>query len=209
MRKPGRVSEAIAILQGMAIGSTCHHCGTAGTAHTLPAVHAAGTRMARTSTTTTIVGGMLAVRSRSLTRSSSLLATQLRPPARHRSPSRPAAVAAGCAALALFILYGLLATPTTTTQDVSAALFMAAVLTTAAGMSAVIAAARWRRTRQTAATTARAMSVWRAGTWCANCHNVTLPVPGAGPLALLSAEHAHRVHNLASIDATAVARPAS
>lgn len=62
----------------MATGATCPHCGAAGT-RALPAVRATGARVARTSTTT-LAGGMLAVRSRSAMASSSLLAVQLRPP---------------------------------------------------------------------------------------------------------------------------------
>ncbi|MEU9510898.1 hypothetical protein AB0D32_32000 [Micromonospora sp. NPDC048170] len=100
----------------------------------------------------------------------------------------------------------LLASSTTSPQDASAALFMAAVLTTAAALAAAVAAARWRRTRQSTVMTARAMSVWRAGTWCANCHHVTLPTPGTGFPTLVNAEHAYRaIHDLATSGATAVA----
>ncbi|MFY1595910.1 hypothetical protein [Micromonospora sp. WMMD737] len=158
--------------------------------------------MARTSTMT-MVGGMLAARSRSVTVSSSLLATQLRPPVRQRSASWLAAAAAGCAALSLFTLYGLLAAPAISTQDTSAALFMVAVFIVAAALLSVVAAARWLRTRQSSVRTARAFSVWREGTWCTSCHYVTLAVPGTGRSTLVSADNAHRaIHSLASISAS-------
>lgn len=192
----------------MATGATCPHCGSAGT-RALPAVRATGARVARTSTTT-LAGGLLAVRSRSATASSSLLAVQLRPPAHPRSASRPAAVAAACAGIVVFISYGLLAAPSPSAQDSAAGMFAAAVLAAVGGAAGLLAAVRRHRAQGSRAVTERAMWVWRSGTWCGSCHHVALPVPGAGRQVIVSAEHAYQaVHDLARVDAGGAPRLAT
>lgn len=174
----------------MATGTTCPHCGCAGT-RSLPSVHAAGARVARTSTTV-LAGGMLAVRSRSVTVSLSVLAAHLRPPVQPRSSSWPVAVAAVSTGLALFVTYALLATPSPSAQDSAAAAFAVAVLAVVGGIAGLLAGARRRRAQGSRAETERAMWLWRSAKWCGSCHYVALPVPGAGRWVSVRAEHAHQ-----------------
>ncbi|MBC8991523.1 hypothetical protein [Micromonospora chalcea] len=144
---------------------------------------------------------MLALRSRSVTVSSSLLAAYLRPPAQPSAASRPAAVAAVCAGLMLFIGYALLATPSPSAQDSTAGLFAAVAVAVVGAVAGLLAVARWKRAQGSRASTERAMWVWRSGMWCGSCHRVALPVPGAGRWVVVPAEHAHQAaRNLARMD---------
>lgn len=189
----------------MATRTTCPHCGSTGL-RALPAVRATGTRVARTSTTT-LAGRLFVVRSRSATASSSLLAVQLRPPAHPRSALRPAAVAAACAGVVVFISYGLLAASAPSAHDSAAGMFVAAVLATAGGVAGLLAGVRRHRAQGSRAVTERAMWVWRSGAWCRSCHHVVLPVPGADRRVIVSAEHAYQaVHDLARADAAGALR---
>lgn len=192
----------------MATGATCPHCGAAGT-RALPAVRATGARVARTSTTT-LAGGMLAVRSRSAMASSSLLAVQLRPPC-----ALPFGVAASGSSSSMCGNRGLpqlraAGRTTALRAGLRCGHVRSGDLTAVGGAAGLLAAVRRHRAQGSRAVTERAMWVWRSGTWCGSCHHVALPVPGAGRRVIVSAEQAYQaVHDLARVDAGGAPRLAT
>lgn len=181
------MSVASVIIAFMSHGSGCPNCGQLNSRRPLPAIYAAGIRVARTRTTYG-ARSFVAV-GRSVTVSASTLSHQVRPPAQPRSSRLPWAVSAVCAVLLFFLAFGATAA---SADERAAAGFVMSLLAMVGVPATVLAVVRGRLERSRGPYSRRASAVWGEGSLCQSCLQVLLPVPGAAKEAVVPVGGLHR-----------------